>query len=185
LHKTQPPTECRKVIKAEADFQKVSLDPRVPNKTVCIGIEANQHDQAELLSFLDKNNDVFAWSTSDLVGVSRDAIEHQLQVRPNAKPKKQKLHKMAKEKVQAVKAEVQRLFDVGFIREVAYPQWLYNIIMVKKKNGKCRMCIDLTDLNKCCPKDNFPLPRIDKIVDSIAASKMMALLDCFSGYHQI
>jgi hypothetical protein len=88
LHETQPLTECRKVIKAEGEFQKVPLDPRVLDKTICIGIEANQQDQAELLSFLDKNNDVFTWSTSDLVGVSRDAIEHQLQVRPNAKPKK-------------------------------------------------------------------------------------------------
>jgi hypothetical protein len=82
------------------------LDPRVQDKTVCIGTEANQQDQAELLSFLDKNNDVFAWSTSDLVGISSDVIEHRLQVSPNAKPKKQKLHKMAEEKIQATKAEV-------------------------------------------------------------------------------
>jgi hypothetical protein len=68
------------------------------DKTVCISTEANQQDQDELLSFLDKNNGVFAWSTSDLVGVSRDVIEHRLQVSPSAKPKKQKLHKMADEK---------------------------------------------------------------------------------------
>jgi hypothetical protein len=74
------------------------LDPRVPFKTVCISTEANQQDQEELLSFLDKNNDVFAWSTSDLVGVNRDVIEHQLQVSPSVKPKKQKRHKMADKK---------------------------------------------------------------------------------------
>jgi hypothetical protein len=82
------------------------LDPRVPDKTVCIGTEANQQDQEELMSFLDKNNDVFAWSASDLVGVSRDVIEHRLQVSPSVKPKKQKLSKMADEKIQAVKAKV-------------------------------------------------------------------------------
>jgi hypothetical protein len=87
-HETQPSTKCKKFIEAEGDFQKVLLDPRVPDKTVCIRIKANQQDQAELLSFLDKNSDMFAWSTSDLVGVNRDAIEHQLQVSPNAKPKK-------------------------------------------------------------------------------------------------
>jgi hypothetical protein len=64
------------------------MDPRVPDKTVCIGTEANQQDQAELLSFLDKNSNMFVWSTSDLVGVNRVVIEHQLQVSPNAKPKK-------------------------------------------------------------------------------------------------
>jgi hypothetical protein len=45
------------------------------------------------------------------------------------------------------------------------------------------MCIDFTDLNKCCPKDDFPLARIDQIVDSATSSDIMALLDCFSGYH--
>jgi hypothetical protein len=72
------------------------------------------------LAFLEKNNDIFAWSTSDLVGVSRDIIEHKLQVSPNVKPKKQKLHQMLEEKIEAVKAKVQRLLDAGFIREVTY-----------------------------------------------------------------
>jgi hypothetical protein len=121
---SQPLTECKNVIEAEGEFQKVPLDPRVPDRIVCIGIEASQQEQAELLSFLDKNHDVFAWSTSDLVGVSRDVIEHQLQVSPNVRPKKQKLRKMIEEKVEAAKAEVWRLLDAGFIREVTYPEWL-------------------------------------------------------------
>jgi hypothetical protein len=90
----------------------------------------------ELLPFLNKNNDVFAWSTSNLVRVSRDIIEHWLQVNPSAKPKKQKLQKMLEEKIVSSKAEVQQMLDVGFIREVTYPQWLANVVMVKKKNGK-------------------------------------------------
>jgi hypothetical protein len=77
------------------------------------------------------------------------------------------------------------LLDTGFIREVVYPKWLSNVVMVRKKNGKWRMCTNFTDLNKCCPKDDFLIARIDQIVDSAAASEMMALLDCFSGYHQI
>jgi hypothetical protein len=87
--------------------------------------------------------------------------------------------------VAATKAEVQRLQDAGFIREVHYPSWLANVVMVMKKNGKWRMCTDFTDLNKCCPKDDFLLSRIDKVVDPAAGSEIMALLDCFLGYHQI
>jgi hypothetical protein len=184
-HKAQPLIECKKFIEAEGEFKKALLDPRVLDKTVCIGTEVNQQDQEKLLSFLDRNNDVFAWSTSNLVGVSRDVIEYRLQVSPSAKPRKQKLRKMADKKIQAAKAEVQRLLDAGFIREVAYPKWLSNVVMVKKKNGKWWMCMDFTYLNKCYPKDNFSLARIDQIVDSAATSEMMALLDCFSGYHQI
>jgi hypothetical protein len=70
----------------------------------------------------------------------------------------------------------QRLLDVGFIR-VQYPTWLANIVMVKKKNGEWRMCTNFTDLNKCCPKDDFPLSRIDKVVDSATGCEMMALLE--------
>jgi hypothetical protein len=77
------------------------------------------------------------------------------------------------------------LLDAKVIKEVQFTTWLANIIMVKKKNGKWRMCIDFTDLNKACPKDNFPLPRIDTLVDQAAGSEMLSFLDCFSGYHQI
>jgi hypothetical protein len=147
--------------------------------------EASQQDQVELLSFLNKNSDVFAWLTSNLVRVSRDVIEHRLQVSPNVKPKKQKLRKMADKKIQAAKAEVQRLLNAGFIREMAYPEWLSNVVMVKKKNEKWWMCTDFTDLNKWCLKDHFPLARINQIVDSATASEVMALLYYFFGYHQI
>jgi hypothetical protein len=78
----------------------------------------SSEEEAELLSFLDKNSDVFAWTTSDLTGVSRSIIEHKLHVNPSAKPKYQNLCKMSDEKIAAAKAEVQRLLDVGFIREV-------------------------------------------------------------------
>jgi hypothetical protein len=128
---------------------------------------------------------LFAWSTFDLIGVSREVIEHKLSVCPNAKPKKQKLYKMLEEKVEAAKAKVQHLLDARFIREVRYPQRLANVVMVSKKNGKWRMFTHFTDLNKCCPKDDFPLTRINQIVDSAAGCNIMALLDCFSGYHQI
>jgi hypothetical protein len=126
----------KKAIEAEGDFTRVALDPRVPDGTMCIGAEMCPEEQAKLLQFLDKNNDVFAWSTSDLIGVSREVIEHKLQVNPNAKPKKQKLYKISEEKIEVAKAKVQSLLDARFIREVTYPQWLANVVMVRKKNEK-------------------------------------------------
>jgi hypothetical protein len=95
-----------------------------------------RHDVIDFLQFLNRNNDVFAWSTSNLIGVSREVIEHKLQVNPNAKPKKQKLRKMTEEKIEVMKAKVQWLLDTGFIREVTYPQWLANVMVIHKKNGK-------------------------------------------------
>ena len=75
--------------------------------------------------------------------------------------------------------------SVGFIQEVYYPNWLANVVLVKKANGKWRMCVDFMDLNKACPKDSFPLPMIDQLVDSMAGHKLLMFMDVFSGYNQI
>ena len=89
------------------------------------------------------------------------------------------------ERILATKAEVQRLLNANIIREVKYSEWLANVVLVPKKNGKMRMCIDFTYLNKACKKDPFPLPRIDTSIDKAAGCKCFSLLDCFSGYHHI
>jgi hypothetical protein len=163
----------------------VPLDKATPKQTVTISEDLTSHNEERLLCCLSKNKDVFAWSTLDLVGVSRSIIEHSLGIDPSLRPKKQRLRKMSDEKIEATKAEVHRLLEAKFIEPIAYHTWLANVVMVQKKSGKWRMCIDFTNLNKACPKDNFPLPRIDKIVDSAAGCEVMSLLDCFSGYHQI
>jgi phage FluMu protein gp41 len=157
----------------------------MPNRAVTIGAHLSPEEEKELVQFLNKNKDVFAWSAKDLQGVDRDIIEHTLETDEKITPKKQKLRKMSEEKVKAVEAKVQRLQDAKVIREVLYPVWLANTVPVKKKNGKWRMCVDFTDLNKACKKDDFPLERVDKIVDDATNSEMLSLLDMFSGYHQI
>jgi hypothetical protein len=81
--------------------------------------------------------------------------------------------------------EVDKLLTANFIREVFYPDWLANIVIVKKANGKWRMCVDITDFNKACPKDSFPLPKIDQLVDSTAGHKLLTFMDAFLGYKQI
>jgi hypothetical protein len=113
-----------------------------------------------------------------ICGVNRDIIEHSLNVDPTIRPRKQKLRKMSDDKVEGARNEVKRLQSAGVIREVTYPKWLANTVMVKKANGRYRMCIDFTYLNKACPKYEFPLPRIDSLIDAAATSKLMSLLDC-------
>jgi hypothetical protein len=138
-----------------------------------------------LLIFLFNNKDVFAWTTNDLCSVNKDVIEHSLNVDPSFRPRKQRLWKMSDDKAEGARNEGKRLLSAGVIREVTYPEWLANTVMVKKANGKWRMCIDFTDLNKACPKDEFPLPRIDSLVNAATSSELMSLLDYYSGYHQI
>jgi hypothetical protein len=84
-----------------------------------------------------------------------------------------------------VMEEVEKLLTTRFIREVYYPEWLANVVMVKKSSGKWQMCVDFTDLNKACPKDSYPLPRIDQLVDSTVGHKLLSFMDTFSSYNQM
>ena len=110
---------------------------------------------------------------------------HKLNVVSSARPIRQRVRCSHPDCYQVIQAEVDNLLKAGFIREVKYPEWLANVVVVPKKGGKWRVCVDYTDLNDTCPKDNFPLPRIDKIVDALVGHGMLSFLDAFSRYHQI
>jgi hypothetical protein len=138
-----------------------------------------------LVDFLHANAEIFAWSSSDMPGIPRDVAEHSLDIRAGARPVKQPLHHFDEEKRRAIGKEVHKLMAAGFIKEVFYPEWLANPVLVKKKCGKWRMCVDYTGLNKACPKVPYPLPRIDQIVDSTVGCETLSFLDAYSGYHQI
>ena len=112
-------------------------------------------------------------------------ITHRLNVSPSFKPIKQKRRILAPERQKAINEEVGKLLQEGAIREVKYLEWLANVVLVKKENGKWRLCIDFTDINQACPKDSFPLPRIDLIVNATAGHELLTFMDAFSGYNQI
>ena len=128
---------------------------------------------------------MFAWQPSNIPGVPRKVIEHKLVVCPHARPVKQKVRKQALERQEFIMEEIRKLEVAGLVRGVLHLTWLANPVVVRKANGKWRLCIDYTDINKACPKDEFPLPRIDSLVDATTLSELMSLLDCYSGYHQI
>ena len=117
--------------------------------------------------------------------VDPEFIVYKLNMNPSFPPKKQKPRKAAKEHVDTVKLEVQRLKEAGVIREIFFPEWLANTVVVKKKNGKLRICVDFTDLNWACPKDPFPMSKINQLVDARYGYPRLSFLDALQGYHQI
>jgi hypothetical protein len=165
------------------DLVEVAID--VPDRIVKIGSQLSEELKTELSEFLKKNVDVFAWSHEDMPGIDPAIISHKLNIEPAAKPVKQKKRNFAPEGNRAIAEEVDKLMEADFIREVHYPDWLANVVMVKKSTGKWRMCVDFTDLNKACPKDSFPLPRIDLLVDSTSGHNLLSFMDAFLGYNQI
>ena len=117
--------------------------------------------------------------------IPRDIAEHALRLISGSKPAKRCLCRFDDERRRAIGEEITKLLAARFIREVFHSDWLANPVLVRKKTGKWRMCVDYTRLNKACPKDHFPLPRIYQIVDSTPGCEILSFLDAYSGYHQI
>ena len=118
-------------------------------------------------------------------GVDPAVITHRLNVNPSFKSVKQKRRSFASERQKVINEEVGKLLQVKAIREVEYLEWLANVVLVKKANSKWQLCINFTDITRACPKDSFPLPRIDQIVDATTGHELLSFMDAFSGYNQI
>lgn len=155
------------------------------DKKVLIGEDLTSTLEANLVEFLTTRLDAFAWGHEDITGISPEVISHKLNVDSSFAPVQQKRRKFAAERNKIINDEMDRLLKAGMIKEVDYPEWLANVVIVQKKNGKWRVCVDYTDLNKACPKDPYPLPHIDKMVDSTAGHELLTFLDALSGFNQI
>ena len=149
-----------------------------------IGAQIPLQEKEPLVDLLRRNVDVFAWDAYEAPGLDPKFICHHLNVNPSVTPKRQPLRRPSKEHVEVIKSEVTKLKQAGAIKEVFYPQWLANTVVVKKKTRKWRVCVDFIDLNRACSKDPFLMP-LDQLVDATAGHPRMSFLDAFQGYHQI
>ena len=142
-------------------LETVELVKGEATKTTRIGTKLSPEMRTKLVQFLKENMDVFVWTHEDMPGISPEVIRHKLNVDSERKPVQQRRRDFAPERNQVITDEVNKLLSASFIQEVYYPDWLVNVVLVKKANEKWRMCMDFMDLNKACLKDSFPLPRID------------------------
>ena len=161
------------------------LEREIGGKTFKLGKSLGQAAQDQIAKVIARHLEVFAWSSSDMPSIDLDFMCHRLTMDPHVKPLRQTRRKFNEERRQLIKEGTKKLLSVGHIREIQYPEWLANVVLVKKTNGKWRMCVDFTDLNKACLNDSYPRPSIDALVDSASGCKMLSFLDAFSGYNQI
>ena len=150
-----------------------------PKKFFQIRSQLPHQEKEELIEFLRRNIDVFDWNAYEALGVDPEFICHHLKVNPLITPRKQSPRRLSKEHTEAVREEITKLKQAGAIKEVFYLEWLANTVVVKKKSGKWRVCIEFTDLNKACPNDPFPMPKIDQLVDATIDHPRMSFLDAF------
>ena len=150
-----------------------------------IGAQLPLLEREQLVAFLRKNVDVFAWDAYETPRVDPNFICHHLNVNPSITLKRQPPRHPSREHAEAIRNEMTKLKQARAIKEVFYPQWLANMVVMKKKTRKWRVCVDFTDLNKACLKDLFPMSQIDQLVNATVSHPRMSFLDAFQGYHQI
>ncbi|XP_057746519.1 uncharacterized protein LOC130965775 [Arachis stenosperma] len=168
----------------EGDMEKLQIGPTKEEYTF-INRNLPYDLKEELSQLLKQNRDLFAFTPADMPGISPDLMSHHLAVDPLAKPVAQRRRKMSPDRAAEVQKQVKALLEANFIRELPYTTWLSNVVLVRKSNRKWRMCVDYTDLNKACPKDAFPLPNIDGLVDTASGHRYLSFMDAYSGYNQI
>ena len=157
------------------------VERQIGGKVFKLGKSLGSVEQEQVARVIARNLEAFSWSASDMPGIDPDFLCHSLTMDPKVKPVRQHRRKFNEERRQVVREETKKLLDTSHIREIQYPEWLANMVLVKKANGKWRMCVDFTDLNKACPKDSYPLPSIDALVDSASGCKMLSFSGCVFG----
>ncbi|KAK7279755.1 hypothetical protein RJT34_24812 [Clitoria ternatea] len=156
-----------------------------PEKITHINDKLDTEMEQRLLMLLQEFKDLFAWTAADMPGIDPAFCYHKLSVYPETRPVAQKKRRLGPEKQKAVCQQTEELLKAEFIKEIRYSSWLSNVVMVRKSNGKWRICIDYVDLNHCCPKDPYPLPNIDRMVDDSSGYQYLSFMDAYSGYNQI
>ena len=143
-------------------------------------------DEIKIYSSLPQDfQDVFAWSYEEMLGIDPSIVVHKILTYPNAKPVFQRLCPVHPRNTASMKGEVDKILKARFIYLIPLTDWVFNIVPINKKQGTIRICVDYQDINRACPKDNYPTPFIDQIIDECPESDIFSVMDVFSGYNQI
>ncbi|CAL8990430.1 unnamed protein product [Prunus brigantina] len=168
------------------ELKELNLGTNEDPRPIFVSALLNPSEEESYHQLLLEYKDVFAWTYKEMPGLDPKVAVHHLAVKPGTRPIKQTQHRFRPELLSQIEAEVDKLIAAGFIREVKYPTWIANIVPVKKKiTGQIRICVDFRDLNEACPKDDFPLPIIELMVDATTGHEALSFMDGSSGYNQI
>lgn len=135
--------------------------------------------KAKYLNLLKNYKDVFAWSYSELKTYDTTLIEHKIPLKPEEKPFQKKLRRINPIILPTIEKELKKLLDAHIILPLRYSTWVANLVLVRKKNGEIRLCVYFQNLNKSSLKDNYPLPKMDHLLQKNLGSSRMYMLDGF------
>jgi hypothetical protein len=138
-----------------------------------------------MIALLKEYTDCFAWDYTDMPGLDRNIVEHRLPLKNGFWPFQQRARQMKAEVLVEVKKEVEKMLEAGFIRPCRYAEWISSVVPVQKKDGRLLVCVDFRDLNRATPKDEYPMPVVETLINATAGHKILSFMDGNAGYNQI
>ena len=168
------------MVEEKSEEIDLGFNPQEP-KLISISSRLSKKEKSELILLLKEFKNVFAWDYNEMPRLDPRLVVHTLNVDPKAKLVTQLARIFHTEVEEQIVKEVQKLLAASFIRPIQHPHWLSNIVPVKKKNGQIKCCVDFRNLNRVCPKDEFPLLNMDLLIDSAAGNAMFSFMDGLSS----
>nr|GMC83251.1 uncharacterized protein LOC109150426 [Ipomoea batatas] len=182
----EAPHELEEGVRAAIDeLKEVDLGTPENPRPIFISTLLSNEDEEIYVTLLKEYIDVFVWTYKEMPGLDPKVAVHRLAVKKTCRPVKQAQRRFRPELIPSIEGEVNKLIEAGFIRKVKYPTWISSIVPVRKKNGQIRVCVDFQDLNVASPKDDFPLPITELMIDAVTGHEIMSFMDGSSGYNQI
>jgi ribonuclease HI len=169
----------------ESDVFQYNVASEQDPKHVNLASHLSEKQKADYGKLLREFSDIFAWQYDDLKTFDTEVIQHKIPLNKDTKPFRQKLRSFNPLLLPTMEKEIKKLLDARIIIPLRYSEWIANLVPVRKKNGEIRLCVDFRNLNKCSRKDNYPLPKMEHMLQKVSGSKVMSFIDGFSGYNQI
>jgi ribonuclease HI len=169
----------------DVDIAEYNIGTEKDPKFVKLSSNLSREQRVEYAELLKEFADVFSWTYEDLRTYDTSVIEHKIPLKEEAKPFRQKLRQINPMLLPIMEKEVKNILDAQIIIPLRYSEWVANLVPVRKKNGEIRLCVDFRNLNRSSKKDNYPLPKMEHILQRVTGASRMSMIDGFSGYNQI
>jgi hypothetical protein len=175
----------RRTNKQDEEALEFNIGTEMDPRAVKIGKGTTEKETKEILNLIREFKDIFSWNYDELKAYRGDVIQHAIPLIEGAKPFQQKLRHINPKLAGKIQKELQKMVDAGIIAPIRYSSWMSNLVVVRKKNGDIRLCVDFCNLNQMSLKGNYPLPNMEHLLQRVTGEGMMSMLDGFLGYNQV
>jgi hypothetical protein len=167
------------------ELEEIDIGPRDKPRPTFVSKKLHPCLRELMIALLKEYADCFTWDYTEMPGLDRSIVEHRLPLKSGFRPFQQRARQMKAEVLVEVKKEVEKMIEAGFIRPCQYAEWISRVVPVQKKDGRWRVCVDFRDLNRATPKDEYPMPIAEKLINAAAGHKILSFMDGNAGYNQI